>query len=628
VTGFIGWLSDSFAGRLVVYAAGGVVLYFLMRFVIPRFTRKTKLQLDDVILGTLRLPLPFLLFFAGLLSSLRMTGVPDSIGGLLSKLCCLAFIVFGALLALRLLRRVVVQYAETRARQSESNLDDVLTPLLCRRVIPLILGVAVAVGVLSVIGVRWESLLTVLGGLSFLLIFLFQEPLSNLFSGVYLVIDVPFKYGDLIILEDGSTYRVDEIGARVTRLYNTGDHTLAYVPNNSLAGQRLINLTRPNVELRMRMPIGVAYQTDAVMLARIPEILQGIAIGHPHVLAPFKAKEGQFGLWLDGIDGSEQEAWFRAHMKRLEVEAGIRDLGERAIRKVELLALTAARFECRGLDREERAYLGEGLLDVRRLVLEIRRRLTLWMQHVSRLDAAYQEQGVLDRWSLASLEAEVIDCETTAKWEDADASQDVIASELLSRKRLAILGTLQDVDEEFYLSTRPFWQEFLRHLESPDIGKEQELLSQWLQEQPAWSLHQDMKSHYENWHKPIRDLMNRLNRLGDPSKWRAEREFSVDESLHGIVDLLRSRFLLAPAGWQSPSADFVGFGASSLDFTLEFFVDDLVREHFSRLDDTLSEIGLEILRRFSDLGIEIPYPQTDIHFRDAWLRDALARRNG
>ncbi len=59
-----------------------------------------------------------------------------------------------------------------------------------------------------------------------------------------------------------------------------------------------------------------------------------------------------------------------------------------------------------------------------------------------------------------------------------------------------------------------------------------------------------------------------------------------------------------------PRAMFLAFGASSLDFELRAWIPD-VRQRTS----TLSELNQEIESEFSQAGIEIPFPQSDLHLR-------------
>ncbi|UCD81001.1 MAG: mechanosensitive ion channel family protein, partial [Desulfobacterales bacterium] len=60
----------------------------------------------------------------------------------------------------------------------------------------------------------------------------------------------------------------------------------------------------------------------------------------------------------------------------------------------------------------------------------------------------------------------------------------------------------------------------------------------------------------------------------------------------------------------APKVLFVNFGDSSLDFELRVWVAD-----FDTRLQVVSELHQEIDRRFRELNIEIPFPQTDLHLR-------------
>jgi potassium efflux system protein len=61
---------------------------------------------------------------------------------------------------------------------------------------------------------------------------------------------------------------------------------------------------------------------------------------------------------------------------------------------------------------------------------------------------------------------------------------------------------------------------------------------------------------------------------------------------------------------QRPQVLFMDFGESSLDFELRVFVEDV-----SNRLQVMSELHQEIDRRFREAGVEIPFPQRDIHIR-------------
>lgn len=61
----------------------------------------------------------------------------------------------------------------------------------------------------------------------------------------------------------------------------------------------------------------------------------------------------------------------------------------------------------------------------------------------------------------------------------------------------------------------------------------------------------------------------------------------------------------------APSALFMSFGASDLQFELRVFIDQ-----FNQRSVLLHELNTEINRRFNELNIEIAFPQMDLHIKD------------
>lgn len=82
-----------------------------------------------------------------------------------------------------------------------------------------------------------------------------------------------------------------------------------------------------------------------------------------------------------------------------------------------------------------------------------------------------------------------------------------------------------------------------------------------------------------------------------------------------LLDIANSNQDVIKDGTEAePMVLFFGFGDSTLNFELRIFIEDIVRQPI-----VTSNIFLEIARRFRDQGIEIPFPQRDLHIRD-WSR--------
>ena len=100
-----------------------------------------------------------------------------------------------------------------------------------------------------------------------------KDTLANFFGGISIFVDKPFKIGDYIILDTGERGEVVDIGIRSTRI-KTRDDVLITVPNSILANVKIINESAPVPRFRIRIPVGVAYESD---LEKVEDILVDIA---------------------------------------------------------------------------------------------------------------------------------------------------------------------------------------------------------------------------------------------------------------------------------------------------------------------------------------------------------------
>ncbi|MGX5202884.1 mechanosensitive ion channel family protein [Aliikangiella sp. IMCC44632] len=100
------------------------------------------------------------------------------------------------------------------------------------------------------------------GILGLALSFAAKDTLANLFAGVFILADTPYKIGDFIVLDSGERGKVTHIGIRSTRILTRADVEIT-VPNAIMGNTKIINETAgPSSKYRIRIPIGVAYGSD------------------------------------------------------------------------------------------------------------------------------------------------------------------------------------------------------------------------------------------------------------------------------------------------------------------------------------------------------------------------------
>jgi small-conductance mechanosensitive channel len=107
-----------------------------------------------------------------------------------------------------------------------------------------------------------------------------RDTLSNLFAGVSIVADAPYKTGDFIILDTGERGLVTHIGLRSTRLLTRDDVEIT-IPNGVIGNSKIINEAGgPSQKHRIRVSVGVAYGSD---IDAVIATLERVAADHDEV---------------------------------------------------------------------------------------------------------------------------------------------------------------------------------------------------------------------------------------------------------------------------------------------------------------------------------------------------------
>lgn len=108
-----------------------------------------------------------------------------------------------------------------------------------------------------------------------------RETLENFFAGVMIRMNPPFQKGDRIILESGELCDVREMGMRSVTLYNIQLNAEIYVPNRIASNMTVTNVSRPDLELRVQVPVNIRAVPGN--LAKAERILMDIAYSEPEV---------------------------------------------------------------------------------------------------------------------------------------------------------------------------------------------------------------------------------------------------------------------------------------------------------------------------------------------------------
>lgn len=241
--------------------------WFITRGV-TRVTRKTRSTLDDRLIALLHRPIFLTVALLGLLIAAALVA-PDSVRriveNLIASIIVFLWVVFGVRAATIIIGSLTQDTVRFKAIQPATR------PLFetSAKLILISLGIYFVLISWGVDPVGWlatAGIAAVAVGLAA------QETLGNLFAGLSILADAPYKLGDYVVLEGNERGKVTKIGLRSTRIL-TRDDLEVTIPNSIIARSKIVNETTGRwVKQRLRIGVGVAYGSDADL---VKEVLLG-----------------------------------------------------------------------------------------------------------------------------------------------------------------------------------------------------------------------------------------------------------------------------------------------------------------------------------------------------------------
>ncbi len=261
---------------VVSFVAAGLVDLVVSKIVL-RLALRTRTKLDDEIVKVLHRPLFTSVVLGGAAYAIRQLAPSDKLVFLADALLLTIVVLLWTGAGMRI-GKLILQFFSDRMDEHKYVQPRTL-PLFDIALKILVIGLAIY-GVLVVWRVDVTAWLASAGIIGIAVGFAAKDTLANLFSGVFILADAPYKLGDFIVLDSGQRGRVTDIGIRSTRIL-TRDDIQVIIPNAVIANATIINESGGHsVKERVRVDVGVAYGSD---IDKVREVLLDVADKSEHL---------------------------------------------------------------------------------------------------------------------------------------------------------------------------------------------------------------------------------------------------------------------------------------------------------------------------------------------------------
>ena len=267
------------------------ILYWIFSTVFKNLTSKTKTNLDDVLVKNLQKPLINLVVIGAYYFSVSYLHFDKNIEIILVNIAYLLFTITLTSIVSKIIDALISEVIFPISKKYETSFDSHLIPVIQKAVRAIIWSLGIVIG-LDNIGFDITAMIAGLGIGGLALALAAQDSVKNIFAGIMIFLDKPFKINDRIKI-DGNDGTVEEVGLRSTRI-RTLEGRIVTIPNCTFTDNSVINVTSQPA-LKVKINLGLTYDTNEEQMQKAIDILQDIVKGQDAITNDYAAGFNGFG---------------------------------------------------------------------------------------------------------------------------------------------------------------------------------------------------------------------------------------------------------------------------------------------------------------------------------------------
>jgi MscS family membrane protein len=270
----------------ILYAIAIILIFQLSRklfrklvgIFVRKFSKDSRLTFINSLLQALATPIEFLFTVIGISIAFRILTIPDefySLGETAIRTLFLVVIFWIINNSIEPFREIIEKFVSKFGNEFSKD----ITNFIVKTAKFLILSIAV-VAILQEWGYNISGFLASLGLVGMAFALAAKDSASNLFGSLVIFTDKPFKIGDWVVIDDVEG-TIETIGIRSTKV-RTFAKALVTVPNSKVVNSSILNWTRMN-KRRIKMKLGLTYDTTESQLKKITYEIKNMLINHPDI---------------------------------------------------------------------------------------------------------------------------------------------------------------------------------------------------------------------------------------------------------------------------------------------------------------------------------------------------------
>jgi len=254
---------------LVAFLGSLIIGYIIERLLIGRLhaiARKTKWKGDDIFVNSINNLLFIIIGVLGMYISIQMVEIKEKHADISNTILIILIILIFTIFIKRIVVYSLNEYLGNKT-------DKRKTPSILQNISKIAIYVIGLLIILQTLGISITPLITALGIGGLAVALALQSTLSNLFSGIYILLSKHIQTNDYVQLDSGEEGYVIDITMRNATIRDlTGN--IIVIPNSKLAESVVKNYYLEKKNMNVLIEVGVAYDSD---LEKVEEITVEVA---------------------------------------------------------------------------------------------------------------------------------------------------------------------------------------------------------------------------------------------------------------------------------------------------------------------------------------------------------------
>ena len=239
----------------------GVIFKSVIHQRLKKLAKRSKSEVDDLIISTIEPQVIFWFFLFGLTVGLKDLPITDQYLIYISKL--LNILLIGSIT--HAVSKLVVGLFELWSKQQGGGFPSTTIFTNIVRITIYTIGLLI---ILDTINVSIAPMLTALGVGGLAVSLALKDTLTDVFAGLHILLSKKVEPGDFVSLDSGEMGYIQNITWRNTKMLERSNNVI-HIPNTKLSSAIIKNYDSGDPSFSVKIPVGVAYDSDLEQVSRV-----------------------------------------------------------------------------------------------------------------------------------------------------------------------------------------------------------------------------------------------------------------------------------------------------------------------------------------------------------------------